>query len=383
MISIQWLKMEGVIANCLRNRWHIYGFAIAMLMVGGIANSSGLPACLQNTNWSSNPISRDNLVNARVAVRTDQGNLALLSVRSSDRLLVDQLELFTPSGGHIFSRQNLSIRGSYTFNVDTGVETSEGADLWWHAIAAGVNNLEPQNRSQLYLCPATRATMQTQLLPSSQIATIAPWAPQTMSPPVQRGGIMNPSSARTEPRPPQQTASANKSAGRNAPNGAFCTRGSHCVSGSCQQGIGNLGGGRCAPRTGTAAKGAFCFLNSQCASENCVCPGGKKKMIGGWVGCLGFVDWQDNIADARPGERPYCDDPLPNGVTCLLNSECSSGYCANGPNGRCSPRDGTGMAGDYCHHHNHCATKECICPGEKSWGFCKNWEAGSNLGVCR
>lgn len=68
----------------------------------------------------------------------------------------------------------------------------------------------------------------------------------------------------------------------------------------------------------------------------------------------------------------------PNGGVCEVNADCRSGYCADGT--FCAPRDGTGRAGEYCHHGNHCRSGTCSC-GERSGrrgileaGFCPQWD---------
>lgn len=71
---------------------------------------------------------------------------------------------------------------------------------------------------------------------------------------------------------------------------------------------------------------------------------------------------------------------LPEGFMCSKNSECGSGYCANGQ--VCAPKDGTGMPGAYCHHDNHCASGKCTCgAGHTLFGFCNDYL--TYPGVCQ
>jgi hypothetical protein len=137
----------------MAGKWTLCGLVIALLILPGAARQNDVPACFQGANWSTNAISRDDLATAQVAVWTNQGNLALMTVRSGDTLWVDSLRVYNGVGQLLLSRDGLSIRGSYTFDVDTGTEASPDADVWWNAIRPGVNNLEPQNGARLFLCP--------------------------------------------------------------------------------------------------------------------------------------------------------------------------------------------------------------------------------------
>lgn len=68
------------------------------------------------------------------------------------------------------------------------------------------------------------------------------------------------------------------------------------------------------------------------------------------------------------------------GELCTNNDQCISGYCADGR--FCAPPDGTGRAGEYCHHDNHCASYLCDCdPQTGGASFCRDWERG-NHGAC-
>jgi len=74
----------------------------------------------------------------------------------------------------------------------------------------------------------------------------------------------------------------------------------------------------------------------------------------------------------RRGE-PFARDGLL-GSHCSIDALCASGHCANGI---CAPKDGTGMPGVYCHHDNHCASKQCNCKKDTLGaltGFCKDYE---------
>lgn len=152
-----------------------------------------------------------------------------------------------------------------------------------------------------------------------------------------------------------------------SPNGSGCSRNENCLSLYCADGI------VCAPRDGTGQAGDYCHHGNQCTSGACLCPAGLA------TGNTGFCpEWEFWTR----GERGACLATTANGVPCTRNAECTSGYCADGR--FCAPPDGTGQAGEYCHHGNHCASNVCQCPsGLTTRGFCPNWEFGVTVtGQC-
>jgi|GEM_PF-4372520 len=150
-----------------------------------------------------------------------------------------------------------------------------------------------------------------------------------------------------------------------APNPATKTDGDACAS-NAECNSGKCSGGRCAPRNKGNAN-AFCFANSQCYSGTCQCTVGGKL-----VPCS---------PDPQAGTAGYCAGGGPNGLMCLENKHCASGYCANGI---CAPKNGLGQRGDYCHHDDHCANGFCICRSGSAGGFCKDFhmDDGKHGGVC-
>ena len=127
-----------------------------------------LPVCLQQNNFAAESIPGVDLANGDVAVRTDQGNLALLKVRLGDagtangtqlfNLVIDELQLFDAAGQNLLlSTQDLAISTSFLFDVDTGVQTSNGADIWWN-LDGGIYRLTPRNGAQIFLCPTGQVT---------------------------------------------------------------------------------------------------------------------------------------------------------------------------------------------------------------------------------
>ena len=128
-------------------------------------------------------------------------------------------------------------------------------------------------------------------------------------------------------------------------NGDRCEKDSECASGYCADNW------RCAPPDKTGRLGDFCYHDEHCGNKTCYCATGRD-----WLGfCKG---WKENTPlDTKFG---FCDEweGPENGTPCKDNGDCKSNYCANGA---CAPRDGSGLAGDYCHHNNHCYSGKCLC----------------------
>jgi hypothetical protein len=147
-------------------------------------------------------------------------------------------------------------------------------------------------------------------------------------------------------------------------NGYFCKFNGQCKSGYCADGK------KCAPLDTTGIPGDYCHHNEHCASGSCECAKG----FGGF--CRNWESW-------GPGPRNkstsglsvgICNGKEPLASLCSKNSECLSGKCADGK--RCSPVNGTGRPGQYCHHNDHCSSKRCACPSGSAniFGFCEKFE---------
>ncbi len=121
-----------------------------------VSQAQSLPVCLEQSNFSSAPIPAAELTGAinDVAIRTDQGNLALVTMGAGANLiLIRGLELFDSTGQKIdVQRQDFSIANGQRYNVDAGVQAADGADLFWNVLG-DVRQLEPANGTQIYLCP--------------------------------------------------------------------------------------------------------------------------------------------------------------------------------------------------------------------------------------
>ena len=122
------------------------------------AGDDGLPACVEAAEWSSDPIPGGTLWaaggpgGAVVAVKTNAGNLALLSVSALDTLVLESAQLFTAAGKEISTKEYLRIPAGSTFDLDTGTASSDStADLKWNSDAEG-KSLEPLNKAMVYSC---------------------------------------------------------------------------------------------------------------------------------------------------------------------------------------------------------------------------------------
>ena len=107
--------------------------------------------------WSSEPIRGEDLWSAGgpggafVAVKTNAGNYALLSVSALETLVIESAQLFNPAGALVSEKEYLRVPGGSGFDVDTGKAASDRtADVRWHT-AAG-KYLEPVNAATIYRC---------------------------------------------------------------------------------------------------------------------------------------------------------------------------------------------------------------------------------------
>jgi len=133
------------------------GFAADARAQAG-AGDDRLPFCVRAAKWSSDPIPAADLWNAggpggaEVAVKTNAGNLALLSVSAVDTLVIESAQLFTPAGEPISTKEYLRVPAGSTFDLDTGTASSDAAaDLKWNW-GDGGRSLEPLNGAMVYDC---------------------------------------------------------------------------------------------------------------------------------------------------------------------------------------------------------------------------------------
>jgi len=108
-------------------------------------------ADVKSAPFATAPISRAELRDRILFARTNLGNFAKLQVKSGDNLLITRLTVYNPAGCIIKTAYNLTIHSSFSCDLDNAVETSAGADFWWHGVSAGVNFLEAKNAAAFHL----------------------------------------------------------------------------------------------------------------------------------------------------------------------------------------------------------------------------------------
>lgn len=106
---------------------------------------------IKSTAMSTNRIERGELRSRTVLARTNQGNYAKLQVASGDDLLITRIHVYNRTGCIILTKSNVKVRSSYSFDIDSGRETSSGADFWWHGVRPGVHYLESKNGARFAL----------------------------------------------------------------------------------------------------------------------------------------------------------------------------------------------------------------------------------------
>jgi len=115
-----------------------------------------VPNCVTSANWSSDPIPGQDLWasggpgGVYVAVRTNSGNSALLSLSALDTLVIESLELFDANGALISTKEYLDVPAGTTFDLDRGTAATDAtADVKWNT---GPKSLEPVNDAMVYSC---------------------------------------------------------------------------------------------------------------------------------------------------------------------------------------------------------------------------------------
>lgn len=121
------------------------------------ADDEGLPRCLAAAKWSVDPIRGDELWSAGgpggafVAVRTNGGHLALLSLSALDTLVIESAQLFDASGALVSEKEYLRVPGGSSFDVDAGKAAADAtADVKWNTTSG--KRLEALNTAAIYRC---------------------------------------------------------------------------------------------------------------------------------------------------------------------------------------------------------------------------------------
>lgn len=142
------------------NAWTVLFLGIAAaagMQAQAPADEGALPRCLAAAKWSGDPIRGDELWSAGgpggafVAVKTNAGHYALLSLSALDTLVLESAQLFDASGALLFEKEYLRVPGGSSFDVDTGKAAADTtADVRWNT--SGGKRLEPVNAAAIYRC---------------------------------------------------------------------------------------------------------------------------------------------------------------------------------------------------------------------------------------
>lgn len=127
----------SLIRSCFK-----YGFVVDEVVPPA---PTALPARLANAPFNTTPISRPDLRAAVLFLKTAAGRFAVTEAYAGDNLYLRNLRVYNPDGTVHLEKDSLVVRGTYLVDIDSGSETSSGADFWWQAVRPGVNNLVPRN----------------------------------------------------------------------------------------------------------------------------------------------------------------------------------------------------------------------------------------------
>jgi hypothetical protein len=140
-----------------------------------------------------------------------------------------------------------------------------------------------------------------------------------------------------------------------AANGMFCTQNNQCASFHCANGL-------CAPLDKMGRPGDYCHHDNHCWNGLCICPQGWGGLDGHF--CKGYENFENSgVCSVGAG--------LPDGQACEADSWCRSNHCAEKV---CVPSNGAGLAGDYCHHNDHCYSRVCDCQKIMGGNFCVDYQ---------
>ncbi len=120
-----------------------YGFVVDSVVPAAPPNP--LPPKLVTAPYSTAKISRATLRAAIVFFKTTSGRFGVAEAYAGDNLTLRNLRVYNSNGSMHLTLNSLVIRSSYLCDLDTGRETSTGADFWWEGVRPGVHFLVPRN----------------------------------------------------------------------------------------------------------------------------------------------------------------------------------------------------------------------------------------------
>ncbi len=108
---------------------------------------------LRTASFSTARIERGRLRDRILLARTSRGNFAKLQVHAGDDLLISRLTVYNSHGCIVKTAANLTIRASFSCDLDEARETHLGSDFWWEGVSPGVSYLVPTNGAAFYEYP--------------------------------------------------------------------------------------------------------------------------------------------------------------------------------------------------------------------------------------
>ncbi len=126
-------------------------------------------------NMSATPINGNNdetnqlRTGTVIYYKTSEGRWGKMRIQQYDANLIIEWMTFNDNGSTYSYGSNLTVRGSYTYDLDLGREGAASNDFWWQHQAYIIRNLVPNNNAQFYKVnyakkakkPTTQPTAQT------------------------------------------------------------------------------------------------------------------------------------------------------------------------------------------------------------------------------
>jgi len=99
-----------------------------------------------HTKINGSPNARNQIPAGTVLTyQTASGNLGKMQILKYGYNLRVRWVTYGPSGNVVSRGKNLLIRGTYTYNLDRGVQANNSADLWWEQVTTTTRYLVAMN----------------------------------------------------------------------------------------------------------------------------------------------------------------------------------------------------------------------------------------------
>ncbi|MEM3112723.1 MAG: hypothetical protein QXY90_06760 [Candidatus Anstonellales archaeon] len=107
---------------------------------------------IRSANLSPARISGTNLpADTILLYRTNEGRHGKLLIKTYGYNLIIRWSTFNPNGSLHSKGDNLTIRGTYSCDLDSGKETQTSSDFWWEQVSATERYLTPKNGANFAL----------------------------------------------------------------------------------------------------------------------------------------------------------------------------------------------------------------------------------------